>query len=304
MSDYGSTDSSFMKDFNAAWLVAGVVAVWGVFISLDSFWLANASLIVAALISFYKAAAETHLRSHQRKIGLFVAAALSIAILLFLGIWFSHHREHIKDEQDRISSEKDRKIENLSARVERLQGLPQEIVNLQEIGKSQADKADQKIDDLAKQNGQLESAIAKKDQALVDIANRELSLKFEPRITIETRGSKDTLYVENMGSANVILVRLTYQNMNPIDLYGQPNPIKDALIAPNAWTFTQLDETALRNILSGAAGRPDFSYQGTATIRTGDNKLYELPFTWEFIIKNGEIASSIAKDGAITEVHS
>jgi len=296
MHDYNSTDQSFMKDFNAAWLVAGMVAVWGVFISLDSFALANGSLITAALISFYKVAAETHLRSTQRKPGLFAIAALLIAVLLFLGIWFSHHREHVKDEQDRISSEKDRKIENL-------QSLPQEIVSLKEAGKTQSDKADQKIDDLATQNGQLERAIARKDQALVDIANRELSLKFEPRITIETRGSKDTLYVINMGSTNVTLVSLTYKNLNPVDLEGHPDLFNDSPIAPNAWVYAQLVESALQNVLHRAAGRPDFRYEGTATIQTGDNKLYQLPFTWQFVIKSGEIASSAVTQGVITEIH-
>jgi hypothetical protein len=105
-----------------------------------------------------------------------------------------------------------------------------------------------------------------------------------------------------MGSVNLILIDLTYKNMTPVDLFGRSNPIRDALIAPNSWSSTQLDDSALQRTIDRAGGDPEFSYEGTATVRTGDNKMYQIPFTWQFIIKNGKIASSFARQGAITEV--
>jgi hypothetical protein len=295
MPDYSSTDPSFMKDFNAAWLVAGVVAVWGVFISLDSFALANASLITAALISFYKAAAETHLRSKQRKPGIFAVAALLIAALLFLGIWFSHYREHVKNEQDRISSEKDRKIENL-------QGLPQEIVSLKEAGKTQSDKADQKIDDLAKQNGQLERAIARKDQDLVDIAKHELALKFEPKVLVESRASKDTLFVTNYGDTGIQLLDLQLEGYPLVDEgTGKPKFTATSL-PPRTWDEARIDNGSQTKIIASARGGTLAKVNGNIVFRTNDAKRYRLAFTWIFNLKEGKIASVSCEDYVPTEM--
>ena len=291
-----------MKDFNAAWLVAAVVAVWGVFISLDSFALANGALSAAALISFYKAAAETHLRSKQRNVGVFGVASTFVAVLLILGDSNSHHTERVKQQQDRISSEKDHRIEVLSVQLAKLQGLPLEIVSLKELGKTQSDKASQKIDDLAKQNGQLESSIAKKDEALVDIAKRELALKFEPKVLVESRSSKSSLFVTNYGQTGIQLLDLELEGYPAVDGGTGKIGLTSLTIPPQTWEEARIDDATQAKIIASAPGANVARVNGNIVFKTKDGKNYRQSFIWVFNLKNGDVTSVSCEDRTPNEI--
>jgi hypothetical protein len=290
-----------MKDFNAAWLVAGAYATWGVFIGVDSFAIANACLIVGVLISFYKLAVETHLRTKQRRLGLFIMCSTAIAALLFLGILFGRQREHVKDEQHRVDAEKDQKIEELNDRLEKLQGLPQQIVDLKQAEKTQSDKASQKADDLSKQNEELKVSIEKKDQALLDIANRELSLKFEPKVIVESRTSKDSLFVTNYGQTGIQLLDLKLDGFPMVDSGTGKLGMPGTSIPPQTWNEARIASDTQAKIVASAYGGKLAKVNGNILFRTNDGKTYRLAFTWIFNLKDGEVTSASCEDYITTE---
>jgi hypothetical protein len=267
------------------WMVAVLLGVWGVFLGVEEFLLANICMLLAGVWCVARLYVDTLQTRPRRKATFFVCLSF-IVVLVAIDI--------------RLTAKKQKSSE---ARAAEIPGLNQTIQILQRTVETQSadlekaqEVSNQHLNDIQDENKRLRTSIEKKDAALVSIAKNQYALNFFPQVIASTIGFAEEVRVINNGKTNVD-VDEWFIDGGKVRNLGSPS-----LVVPGSQIGFKLNEASKNSVLARAADSGTTSLDCSVSIHTLDGKHYSLPFTWTFTVKNDAIVSSFAIDRSIVEL--
>jgi hypothetical protein len=267
------------------WTIAALLGVWGVFLGIEEFLLANIFMLLVG-VSFAVRLFKDTLQVQPRK-----KAALVLGLIIIIAIVGVDIRLTAKKK---ASSEK---------RATEIPSLNQQIRDLQRTVDTQnadLEKAqqvsNQHVSDIQDENKRLRTSIEQKDAALVSIAKDQYALNFFPQVIVSTVGFTEEARAINNGKTNVDVYEW-FINGAKVPNLGSPS-----LIVPGSQVGFKIDNVAKNLVLARAADTGTSSLNCSISIQTLDGKRYSLPFNWIFTVKDKTIVSSFAIDRSVVEI--
>jgi hypothetical protein len=293
MNETGGSTKEFRSVFlDPAWLVASLLAFWGVVIAMEEFLLADGFAIAAGLVICLKIGAETHLLRKDRKPLIFTIAFVATAGLVTADIVWTEHKKREALERDSQLAQ----LSDLPTLRDRLQKMEEAQVQRSEEARIREVKSGQKLNDIEQQNKGLRRSVETKDAALISIAKQQYALNFFPQVIVSTNGSPDTMSVTNNGKTNIEIYRLS---INGSDAAG---PTLPETVAPSSvGTFVTTDAGKAAVISQAQSNGGTALINGTVYILTLDKKKYQMTFSWTYKVTDGNIEKSFITDGPIVE---
>jgi hypothetical protein len=269
-----------------AWIVAFLAGLWGAMIGVGKFGLSEFLFLLCGAIVLVKVVSETMRDPTRKRVIALVICLVVIASVEFLVIrWTNGLAVEAKEQQNRLKQ------------LDKIPGLTQQLADLKQQEIVDQTKAQQQVSDIGKANNDLKSSIEKKDAVLASIAKDQYALNFTPQVTVYSQDSPDTVIAVNNGKTNVIIEQWIIDGEVTQLPFSGPS-----MLIPSANISFMLGDEGKANIPRRAAGADRFGVECSITIRTQDKKLYSLPFTWVFRMKDSAVASSFTIPHPIVEM--
>jgi phage host-nuclease inhibitor protein Gam len=271
------------------WTVAALLGAWGVMIGIEEFFLANVFMVLAGISCTARLAKDCFQHRRRRWLPFFVRLAIIVAVVRV--------DIHLTGKKKASSEAKAGEIPRLNKEIEDLNKTIQD--QSRELSGAQG-RTDQHVSDIQEENKRLRASIDKKDAALVSLAKQQFALNFAPQVDAVNEGDPNVLKIVNKGKYAIDLLELRRDGVAQSGAHTPHSIIQGAesAFAINSGLKAEIISKAASNEQTNdIRTRIEFS----ALIQTRDKKLYLVPFTWTFIVKDGAITRSFATDHPIVE---
>jgi len=179
------------------WTVAALLGVWGVFMGVEEFFLANVFMVLAGAsctVRLYKDSIQAWPRKNL---------AFALGLVIILAIVVVDIRLTAKKKAS--TEAKEGEITRLTGEVGQLNGT----VEKQSVALKEAQAhTDQHVSDIQDENKQLRASIDKKDAALVSIARQQFALNFFPQVFVSDNGTPNEVAIINNGKTTATITEI------------------------------------------------------------------------------------------------